>query len=280
MCDHSLLSLCRSDSTGRFVFHGHLPRPNDNSKQWLQGNNDNNASFSSRHPSEPEGRTCPAGLKCIRCGVRCFINVVGRVFEACEWWIDGRVRNLIISPFVPFKGIYFVWICSLSYICLVLHSCKIALGCLDLQWQSDETLSKAKHMSRQNIPQFGARSLKGETSHLLCPCSVRTKNKTKIILISKFLCRAAQTEADFKHFSFFIAMRSFLVCRLWLFSELIKDAFSSAMHGTRPAEESLLNLFVFIELAGPWLQILRPIIEIAAMLKGAEQACREEGASQ
>lgn len=63
------------------------------------------------------------------------------------------------------------------------------------------------------------------------------------------------------------------------FSELIKHAFSTAMHGTRPVEASLLNLLVCMEFAGLWLQILKPIIQIAATVTGRASVSRTRGRS-
>lgn len=50
--------------------------------------------------------------------------------------------------------------------------------------------------------------------------------------------------------------------------------FSTAMHWTRPVEESLLSLFVCMEFAALWLQNLKPIIQIAATVTGRASVSR------
>lgn len=59
-----------------------------------------------------------------------------------------------------------------------------------------------------------------------------------------------------------------------MFSNFIKHAFSTAMHGARCAEKSLFNLLVCMEFAGLWLQILKPIIQIAATVTGRASVSR------
>lgn len=78
-----------------------------------------------------------------------------------------------------------------------------------------------------------------------------------------------------KAFPFFIQRGwALTICCVFMFSKLIKHADFPTMHGTCRVEESLPSLLVCMEFAGLWLQILKPIIQIAATVSGRASVSR------
>lgn len=152
--------------------------------------------------------------------------------------------------------------------------------------------SKARWMLRHNIPQMLQNSYfdlevglvwlltSSVINHKISPPNF-FRAQPKKILISQFHCRATQTEANLRHSSSSSQweISQSTACRVCMFSKLIKHAFSTAVHETLPIEEPLLNSLVCMKFTGLWLQILKPIIEIAATVSGRASVSRTRGRS-